>query len=82
MEEEGYYEAHSTPGLWQHKWRPVQFCLIIDNFCVEYVGIEPFNHLLTLLKKYYHIQTNMVGNKIAGINVQWDFPGRRVRIDM
>ena len=24
----------------------------------------------------------MAGNKIAGINVQWDFPGRRVRIDM
>jgi hypothetical protein len=24
----------------------------------------------------------MVGDKIAGINVQWDFPGRRVRIDM
>ena len=24
----------------------------------------------------------MVGDKIAGINVQWDFPSRRVRIDM
>jgi hypothetical protein len=24
----------------------------------------------------------MAGDKIAGINVQWDFPGRRVRIDM
>jgi hypothetical protein len=25
LEEEGYYEAHSTPGLWRHKWRPIQF---------------------------------------------------------
>jgi hypothetical protein len=24
----------------------------------------------------------MAGDKIAGINVQWDFPGRRVCIDM
>ena len=24
----------------------------------------------------------MAGDNIAGINVQWDFPGRRVRIDM
>ncbi len=24
----------------------------------------------------------MAGNKIAGLNVQWDFPGKRVRIDM
>jgi len=80
LEEEGYYEAHSTSGLWRHKWRPIQFCLIMDDFGVEYVGIEHFNHLLKRLKKYHQIQTNMAGDKIAGINVQWDFPGRRVRI--
>ncbi len=79
MEEEGYYKAHSNPGLWQQKWRP---CLIANNFGIEYVGIENFNHLLRLLKKYHQIQTNMAGNKIAGINVQWDFLGRRVCIDM
>ena len=50
LEEESYYKAHSTPGLWQHKWRPVQFCLIVDNFGIEYIGIEHFNHLLALLK--------------------------------
>jgi hypothetical protein len=44
---EGYYEAESTPGLWRHKWRPIQFCLIVDDFGVEYVGIEHFDHLLT-----------------------------------
>ena len=54
----------------------------MNDFGVEYVGIEHFNHLLTLLKKYHQIQTNMAGDKIAGINVQWDFPGRRVGIDM
>ncbi len=82
LEEEGYYEAHSTPGLWKHKWHPIQFCLIVDDFGVEYVGIEHFNHLSMLLKKYHQIQTNMAGNKIAGINIQWDFLSRRVRIDM
>ena len=82
LEEEGYYKAHSTPRLWRHKWRPIQFCLIVDDFGVEYVGIEHFNHLLALLKKYHQIQTNMAGNKIAGINVQWDSPGQLVCIDM
>ncbi len=82
LEEEGYYKVHSTPGLWRHKWCPIQFCLIVDDFCVEYVGIEHFNHLLELLKKYHQIQTNMTRNKIAGINVQWDFLGQRARIDM
>jgi hypothetical protein len=46
----------------------------VDDFGVEYVGIEHFNYLSMLLKKYHQIQTNMVGNKIAGINIQWDFP--------
>jgi hypothetical protein len=50
LEEEGYYEAHSTPGLWKHKWHPIQFCLIVDDFGVEYVSIEHFNHLSMLLK--------------------------------
>jgi hypothetical protein len=82
LEEEGYYKAHSTPGLWRHKWLPIQCCLIVHDFGVEYAGIEHFNHLLELLKKYHQIQTNMARDKIAGINVQWDFLGRRVCIDM
>jgi hypothetical protein len=82
LEEEGYYKAYSTPRLWKHKWRPIQFNLIVDDFGIEYVGIKHFNHLSMLLKKYHQIQTSMAGNKIVDINVQWDFPSRRVRIDM
>jgi hypothetical protein len=48
---EGIYKAASTPRLWHHKWRPLQFCLIVDDFGVEYIGIEHFNFLLELLKK-------------------------------
>jgi hypothetical protein len=69
LEKKGYYKASTTPGLWQHKWQPVQFCLIIYDFGIEYVGIEHFNHLLSVLQKYQQIQTNMVGKKTAGINV-------------
>jgi hypothetical protein len=82
LEKEGYYEAATTPGLWKHKWGPIQFCLIIDNFGVEYVGIEHFNHLLAVLQRYHQVQTNMAGNKIVGLNVQWDFPSKQVPIAM
>ena len=37
LEKERYYEARTTPGLWRHKWRPIQFCLEVDDFVVEYV---------------------------------------------
>jgi hypothetical protein len=55
LEKEGYYEADTTPGLWKHKWRPIQFCLIVNNFGVEYVGIEHFNHLLEVLQWYHQV---------------------------
>ncbi len=61
---EGYYEAESTSGLWRHKWLPIQFCLVVDNFGIEYVGIELFNHLLDLLKRFHGVQYNMAGDKL------------------
>ncbi len=82
LEVEGYYESASAPGLWHHKWRPIQFCLIVDDFGVKYVGIEHFNHLMDLLKKYHGVQFNMVGDKFVGINIKWDYAGQRCRISM
>ena len=82
LEEHGYYKAATTPGLWQHKWRPVQFCLIVDDFGVKYVDIVHFNHFHKTLKKSHEVTVNMKGDKIAGIDVQWDHPSRRVRINM
>jgi hypothetical protein len=79
---EGYYEAESTPGLWRHKWRPIQFCLIVDDFCVEYVGLEHFTHLLDVLKKFHGVQVNMAGDKFAGIDIKWDYAHHRCRISM
>ena len=78
----GFYEAESTPGLWRHKWRPLQFCLIVDDFGVEYVGIEHFNFLLDILKKYHGVQFNMSGDKLAGISITWDYTGKRCRLSM
>ena len=28
----GYYQCATTPGLWRHKWRPILFALIVDDF--------------------------------------------------
>jgi hypothetical protein len=79
---EGFYEAASTPGLWHHKWHPLQICLIIDDFGVEYVGTIHFNFLLNLLKKYHGVQCNMAGDKLAGIAICWDYPRKHCRLSM
>ena len=51
LEKDGYYEARTTPGLWRHKWGPIQFCLVVDDFGVEYVVKKNAEHLATIFKK-------------------------------
>ncbi len=82
LEARGFYEVASTPSLWCHKWRPIQFCLILDNIGIEYVGLEYFTYLLDILKKFHGIQYNMAGDKFAGMDMEWNYASRRCRISM
>jgi hypothetical protein len=34
----GYYQCATTPGLWRHKWQPVIFVLIVDDFGINTQG--------------------------------------------
>ena len=47
---ERYFQSKFTPGLWSHKWRPVQFSLAVYNFRVEYIGKEHPEHLVGVIK--------------------------------
>ena len=38
LDKAGYYKAATTPGHWSHKWRPIQFVLLVDNFGIKYLG--------------------------------------------
>ena len=73
LEKEGYYEARTTPGLWRHKWRPIPFFLVMDDFGVEYVGKQHAEHLATIFKKYHNITEDWEGKNYAGINSKWDY---------
>ena len=72
LEKADYYEAATTPGLWCHKWRPIQFVLLVDDFGIEYVGKEHAVHLLKTLEKNYEITTDWEGKNFAGINLSWN----------
>ena len=32
----GYHQSKLVPGLWTHDWRPIQFTLVVDSFCIKY----------------------------------------------
>ena len=36
LNKNGYYQSKLVPGLWLHKWRPISFTLVADNFGVKY----------------------------------------------
>ena len=78
----GYYEARTTPGLWRHKWRPIQFFLVVDDFRVEYMGEKHADHLATILKKYHNITEDWEGKKYSGIDLKRDYDKRIRRATM
>ena len=54
----GYCKSATTPCLWIHKWRPIQFFLIVDDFGIKYVGKQHALHLLKILEQNSDITTN------------------------
>jgi hypothetical protein len=71
---EGYYKAESTLGLWHHKWRPIQFRLIIDDFGVDSWGWSMLSLNTSTM--------SVICNKFAGIDIKWDYGTCRCHISM
>jgi hypothetical protein len=78
----GYYQCPTTPGLWRHKWRPISFVLIVDNFGIQYVGKRHAEHLLHALQEHYKVTTDWMGSKFAGIDFKWDYAKQMCRLTM
>jgi hypothetical protein len=78
----GYAPLPHTHGLWQHKTRPVQFSLVVDDFGVKYVGKEHADHLFQTLLKYYPTSVDWEGKLYCGISLAWDYDKRHVDLSM
>jgi hypothetical protein len=82
LEMHGYYQCATTPGLWRHKWRPVLFVLIVDDFGIQYSDRRHAEHLLQALQQHYTVTTDWTGTKFAGIDIKWDYNKRTCRLTM
>ncbi len=63
LNEVGYYQSKTTPGYWKHKWRPISFTLVVDNFGVKYVNKADVKHLVSVLTEHYEINTYWEGTR-------------------
>jgi hypothetical protein len=82
LEPHGYYQCRHTPGLWQHKWRPIMFSLVVDDFGVKYVGKEHADHLIASVEKHYVFSKDWDGQLYCGIQIKWDYHHRTVDLSM
>ena len=79
----GYSPVPHTPGLWRHQWRPITFCLIVDDFGVKYVGREHADHLIQWLCNHYkEIDIDWTGKRFCGIHLHWDYLNRTCDLSM
>ncbi len=73
----GYMQSKLTHGYWKHKWRPISFTLVVDNFGFKYV-----THLINILKKHYKVKEDWEGQQYLGITMDWDHKNHKVHLSM
>ena len=82
LEAAGYIQDPHTQGLFKHKTRPVMFCLIVDDFGVQYTGEHNAQHLLDTLEEFYTVTTDWEGDQYCGLSLKWDYLKRTVQLSM
>ena len=82
LNDEGYTKSKLTPVFWTHKWRPISFTLCVDNFGVKHDGEQHVKHIMGVLSTHYTISHDWTGTKYLGIDLDWDYIGRKVHTSM
>jgi hypothetical protein len=54
----------------------------VDDFGVKYVGREHAEHLISVLKEHYSIDTDWEGTRYLGLTLDWDYVGGKVHLSM
>ena len=70
LDTHSYAPCCHTPAPWRHKWRPIPFSLVVNNFGVNYVGRAHAENLVTTLQKYHTLKTDWEGTLYCGSNLK------------
>ena len=79
----GYAPVRHTPGLWRHKWHPISFFLVVDDFGVKYIGKEHADHLIQCLRTHFQeVDIDWDGQRFCGVHLEWDYDKRTCSLSM
>ena len=71
-----------TPVLWKNISRPIDFCLVSDDFGVKYVGKRNARHLIDILKEDFTISEDWKIVLYYKINLKLDYDKRTLYISI
>jgi hypothetical protein len=63
-------------------WRPISFTLVVVDFGVKYINKSDVEHLISVLKQDYGIDTDWEGTRYLGLTLDWDYIKREVYLSM
>jgi hypothetical protein len=78
----GYHPVKRTPELWKHETRRTTITLVVDDFGVQYFNKEDEGHLISSIEANYLVNTDWTGSKYIGIDLDWDFTNREVKLSI
>ena len=78
----GYHQSKTTPCLFMHETRDIQFVLVVDDFGIKYKKDEDFEHLLNTLKLQYQLTVDDLGSKYLGMDINHDKNNNTITIAM
>jgi hypothetical protein len=69
----GYYQGQHTPGFWQHVWRSITSCLVVNDFSIKVTNMHNMDHLTNSLKEHHTVAVNMTGSLFYGIKLTLNY---------
>ena len=82
LNQEGYFQSQTVPGLWKHNKKPIQFVLVVDDFGIKYINKADLDHLIRTLEKYYDVAVDLDGKEFVKIELDWDYENKQVHLSM
>ncbi len=82
LQQHGYHQSTTTPGLYKQETQPVSFTLVVNDFEVKYVGKENTQHLQDTVQQFYKFLHSWDGKQYCGLIIKCDYYGQKVHLSM
>jgi hypothetical protein len=56
--------------------------LVVDDFGVKYINKADVEHLMSVLKQDYKVETDWEGTRYLGLTLDWDYIKREVHLSV